>query len=190
MHGEGHGGSDSIAGESRLRHSDQPTQSVDQPVAGELLPIHEIFRRLSSLVGQSFPDVGITQDRNRGAALHRLVCQRLGYQDYQDNGQFPDVRHQLLEVKLQTSPTIDLGLVLPDSIGAVKGVHAIAGDTPPRNCDTRYAIFCANIDGNLVRLHTLLLTTGQDFFNHFRQFQGKVQNSKIQIPLPRSLFGE
>lgn len=163
---------------------------VDQPVAGELLPIQEIFRRLSPLVGHSFPDAGITQDRNRGAALHRLVCQRLGYQDYQDNGQFPDVRHQLLEVKLQTSPTIDLGLALPDSIGAIKGVHALAGGIPPRNCDTRYAIFCANIAFDQVQLHSLYLTTGEDFFNHFRQFQGKVQNSKIQIPLPRSLFGE
>lgn len=163
---------------------------VDQPVAGELLPIQEIFRRLAPLIGHSFPDVGITQDRNRGAALHRLVCERLGYQDYQDNGQFPDVRHQLLEVKLQTSPTIDLGLVLPDSIGAVKGVHAIVGDIPPRNCDTRYAIFCASIAADRVCLHSLFLTTGEDFFNHFRQFQGKVQNSKIQIPLPRALFGE
>ena len=39
----------------------------------------------------------------------------LGYSRYEDKGQFPDIRHQLLEVKLQTSPTIDLGLVLPSS---------------------------------------------------------------------------
>ena len=60
-------------------------------------------------------DTGFDQERNRGAELHKLVCQRLGYLDYRDDGQFPDVRHQLLEVKLQSSPTIDLGLVCPDS---------------------------------------------------------------------------
>ena len=88
---------------------------VYHPQAGQLLPIKEIFDRLKSLIGQTFDDIGYDQERNRGAALHRLVCKCLGYNDYRDDGQFPDVRHQLLEVKLQTSPTIDLGLVCPDS---------------------------------------------------------------------------
>jgi len=88
---------------------------VNHPQSGQLLPIEEIFDKLQSLVGVRFKDIGYDQERNRGAALHRLVCQRLGYASYRDDGQFPDVRHQLLEVKLQTSPTIDLGLVCPDS---------------------------------------------------------------------------
>lgn len=162
---------------------------TDQPSAHNLLPIAEIFRRLSPLVGQRFPDAGRLQDRNRGADLHRLVCQLLGYESYQDNGQFPDIRHQLLEVKLQTSGTIDLGLVLPESIGAVRGVHAL-GNTQPRHCDTRYALFAATVDAESVLLTHLYVVTGADFFNHFRQFQGNVVNQKIQIPLPRSLFGE
>jgi len=86
---------------------------VNHPTGGQLLPIREIFERLSELVGGSFADIGYGQERNRGAELHRLVCQHLGYNDYRDDGRFPDIRHQLLEVKLQTSPTIDLGLVSP-----------------------------------------------------------------------------
>ena len=135
----------------------------------------------------SFVDPGKDQERNRGAALHGLVCQRLGYNRYEDNGQFPDIKHQLLEVKLQTSPTIDLGLVQPSSderldLKQLAGFH-------PRHCDTRYAIFCATTDGKNVILTNLIVTTGYDFFTRFRRFEGKVTNGKIQIPLPRNFFG-
>lgn len=111
---------------------------VNHPEAGQLLPIHEIFERLSGLVCTKFVDRGYDQERNRGAELHRLVCQHLGYGDYRDDGQFPDVRHQLLEVKLQTSPTIDLGLVCPNSTEALD-VPQIGG-RQIRHCDTRYAL--------------------------------------------------
>jgi len=84
---------------------------TDYPDHGALLPIQTIFEKLTPLIGQRFADSGYDQERNRGAELHRLICQALGYATYQDNGQFPDVLHQLLEVKLQTSRTIDLGLV-------------------------------------------------------------------------------
>jgi hypothetical protein len=159
---------------------------IDEPSSGDLLPISEIFKRLAPLVGLSFADPGIDQERNRGAALHRLVCQHLGYSRYEDKGQFPDVRHQLLEVKLQTSPTIDLGLVLPSSedrldIQQLDSHH-------PRHCDTRYAIFFAGTDGRIVTLSHLFVTTGADFFGRFRRFEGKVMNGKIQIPLPRYFF--
>ena len=59
------------------------------PKAGEILPIQVLFERLKTLVGSQFKDSGFDQERNRGAALHRLVCQVLGYASYQDDGQFP-----------------------------------------------------------------------------------------------------
>ncbi len=159
---------------------------VDEPESDFLMPILEIFRCLSKLVGKSFVDPGMDQERNRGAALHRLICECLGYSRYEDTGQFPDIRHQLLEVKLQTSPTIDLGLVLPSSEEPLD-VQRV-GDHQPRHCDTRYAIFYAETDGKQVTLTHLYLTTGADFFTRFRRFEGKVTNGKIQIPLPRDFF--
>lgn len=159
---------------------------VNHPAAGQLLPIREIFERLSGLVGASFADRGYDQERNRGAELHRLVCQHLGYGDYRDDGQFPDVRHQLLEVKLQTSPTIDLGLVCPNSTEALD-VPKIEG-RQIRHCDARYALFYAETDGDNVTLTHFLLTTGERFFGRFPQFQGKVLNKKLQIPLPGDFF--
>ena len=165
---------------------DTTVSPIDEPEAGALLPIAEIFERLSPLIGVSFADPGMDQERNRGAALHRLVCERLGYSRYEDNGQFPDVRHQLLEVKLQTSGTIDLGLVLPSSEGRVD-IRQL-GNHHPRHCDTRYALFYAATNGTVVTLTHLLVVTGADFFSRFRQFEGRVTNGKIQIPLPRSFF--
>jgi hypothetical protein len=159
---------------------------VDHPEAGEILPIQVLFSRLSLLVGQTFADAGYDQERNRGTALHRLVCSVLGYAGYGDDGQFPDVRHQLLEVKLQTSPTIDLGLVRPDS-SAPLDVPMIQGQQI-RHCDVRYAVFYAASAGGTVRLTHFFLTTGQAFFTRFRQFQGKVLNTKRQIRLPTNFF--
>ena len=159
---------------------------VNRPVEGQLLSIGELFERLRPIVGQQFADSGYDQERNRGAEVHRLVCEHLGYADYHDDGQFPDVRHQLLEVKLQTSPTIDLGLVCPDS-GEALDVPNIHG-RQIRHCDVRYALFYGETDGTYVTLTHFFLTTGEKFFSRFRQFQGKVLNRKLQIPLPNDFF--
>jgi hypothetical protein len=162
------------------------TSPVQEPRSGELRPILEIFERLSPLVGQTFADPGMDQERNRGAALHGMACLALGYSRYEDTGQFPDIKHQLLEIKLQTSPTIDLGLVEPSSEEFLD-VQKL-GDTQPRHCDTRYAMFYAVTDGKTVTLTHLFVTTGEKFFTRFRKFGGKVINGKIQIPLPRNFF--
>jgi len=159
---------------------------ISYPAAGELLPIKTLFERLSSLVGEAFDDAGYDQERNRGAALHRLACKALGYSTYQDDGRFPDIRHQLLEVKLQTSPTIDLGLVRPDSTGALDTPKAAGRQL--RHCDVRYAVFCGNTQKGRVRITHVIVTTGEAFFKRFPQFQGAVLNKKLQIPLPAGFF--
>ena len=172
-----------VSSVANLRHVASP---ISYPQAGTLLSISILFERLSSLVGQSFLDAGTDQERNRGAALHRLVCAVLGYDGYQDDGQFPDVRHQLLEVKLQTSPTIDLGLVRPNS-GELLDVPMIQR-TQIRHCDVRYGIFYGHVAAGSVYIDNFFLTTGEGFFNRFPQFQGKVLNGKLQIPLPSDFF--
>ena len=171
---------------SSQQNNNASTSPIKEPMSGELLPIKDIFDKLSTLVGTEFNDPGIDQERNRGAALHRLVCEKLGDSRYEDKGQFPDIRHQLLEVKLQTSPTIDLGLIQPNSeipldVNSTASINA-------RHCDTRYAIFCAKTDGVKVTLTHLYLITGLDFYSRFKRFEGKVANGKIQIPLPSNFF--
>lgn len=160
--------------------------SIDCPEIGKILPIKEVFARLSLLIGKSFNDPGSVQERNRGAGLHKLICRALGYGDSRDAGCFPDIPHQLLEVKLQTSPTIDLGLVRPNDMALLEipegnGIRA-------RHCDVRYAVFYGETDGKKVKLNYLCLVTGEQFFSRFPQFQGRVLNKKLQIPLPWDFF--
>jgi hypothetical protein len=114
------------------------------------------------------------------------VCQSLGYSTYADDGRFPDVRNQLLEVKLQTAPTIDLGLICPNSRDPLD-IPSLSG-RQLRHCDVRYALFYATTSGTRVTISHLFLTTGEAFFSRFPQFQGKVLNKKLQIPLPANFF--
>ena len=159
---------------------------VDTPAYGSFLSIAELFRRLSAMIGETFADAGHDQERNRGADLHRAICRAIGYSDYQDDGTFPDITAQIVEVKLQTSPTIDLGLVTPDSTAELD-LPAV-GEERLRHCDVRYAIFYGETDGMTVTLTQLVLVTGKDFFDRFTRFGGKVLNKKLQIPLPSDFF--
>jgi len=161
---------------------------TDDPISGSVMPIQSVFDHLKTLVGCSFVNAGFHQERNRGAELHRLVCKALGYQSYADDGQFPDVCNQLLEVKLQTAPTIDLGLVEPASKEPLDLNDFPEGTV--RHCDVRYAVFGAEHVGDHVKLSHLVLTTGEKFFSRFPRFEGKVLNKKLQIPLPQGFFGK
>ena len=172
--------------------NDDADLSADHPTAlprpSALLSIRSLFGKLRGLIGTSFPDPGRNQERNRGATLHHLVCRRLGYREYADDGRFPDIRNQLLEVKLQSSATIDLRLVDPHSeapldMPSVDGVQV-------RHCDVRYAVFSATTDGVDVVLTGLAVTTGEMFFARFAPFEGRVLNKKLQITLPPTLYGD
>lgn len=162
------------------------SDAEDIPKRGTVLPIEGVYKLLQKLVGSKIEFEGLDQERLRGAELHSYVCSALGYGEYSDSGTFPDVPNQLLEVKLQTSPTIDLGLVLPNSTGLIGDMEELG----IRHCDVRYAVFYGRKIGMKVQLDYLLLCNGQEFFNHFSQFEGKEINSKIQIPLPKDFFNK
>lgn len=158
---------------------------TEMPVPGKVLPIHILFKKLKPLIGKSFMDTGVDQERTRGGQLHKLVCSALGYSDFSDSGQFPDIPNQLIEVKLQTSPTIDLGAILPDS---KKPIESISLNFPVSPRDVRYVIFYGVIKGGRVQIGNLYMATGQDFFDRFPRMEGNVVNRKLQIPLPGTLF--
>ena len=159
---------------------------IDYPEPGSLMPIGRLFDLLKPLVGRSFDDPGILQERIRGGVLHGLVGAALGYRKHADNGNSPDIRHQLLEVKLQTSQTIDLGAISPDS-GGFLDCPAL-GVTKVLYQDVRYAVCFGTISGKRVHLTGLVLVTGRDFFATFERCGGLVINAKYQLPLPREFF--
>jgi hypothetical protein len=146
-----------------------------------LLPITKVFKRLQSLVGSAIESAGTDQERNRGAALHHAVSQRLGAV-VPDSGQFPDILDQLVEVKLQTAGTIDLGLVCPDSTEPLASLPGF------QHCDVRYAVFYGTLSGRTVVIDHVVVSTGAAFFVFFRRFEGKIKNTKIQLHLPSDFF--
>lgn len=154
------------------------------PRKNQLLRISEIYDRLLPMVGKSISYLNALQERNRGAELHAMICNHLGYSIYEDNGTYPDIANQLLEVKLQTSPTIDLGLHSP-----IDGEQIVTIDgTTFYSEDIRYAIFDGEVIGEKVILKNLYLVTGEDFTSYFPLFKGKGTNAKIQLPLPMNFF--
>ena len=156
------------------------------PGRESILPIGVVFERLKSLVGKKFKDPGLLQDRNRGSNLHDMVCQELGFDQYADDGRFPDISQQILEVKMQTSTTIDLGIALPSDDSAIDFPKIENRQILYR--DVRYALFYGNTNGSKVQLTHLFVTTGEDFFDRFKQFGGKTLNEKIQIKIPDGFF--
>lgn len=158
-------------------------QAPPRQLGAQFLPIATLYTKLQGLVGTDVEDPGRDQERNRGAELHKRVAAIVGVSGYKDNGQFPDVIEQLLEVKLQTQETIDLGIIQPGDPTVLSTLPPFAAE------DVRYAVFYARSVGvGRVRIDAVVVSTGQAFFQHFRLFGGKVKNSKLQIPLPRDFF--
>lgn len=154
------------------------------PAPNQLLPIQEVFNRLLPMVGHSINYLNSLQERNRGAELHAMICQHLGYSMYEDDGTYPDIANQLIEIKLQTSPTIDLGLHSPEDGASIVTI----GNTTFTSEDVRYVIFDGAVEGHHVRLNRLYVVSGYEFTNYFPMFQGRRQNAKIQLPLPFDFF--
>lgn len=166
--------------------SETDTDTVQSLMAttrcSHLVPIDGLYSRLVGLEGTVFENPGHDQERLRGALLHALVQEALGEEEFTDSGQFPDVPSQLLELKLQMSATIDLGLISPDSS------EQLGTKCDALHRDIRYAVYFATLRDNDVRLDHVIVITGADFFKFFRRFEGNIVNQKIQIPLPEELF--
>lgn len=155
----------------------------------DLLPVELAFVRLKPLLGTLIENPGADQERNRGWALHKLVSKQFDLAKAEDDGQVPDVLPQLMELKLQTSPTVDLGLVSPGSDEVISDFNnsELAG---LKFADIRYAIFYGTPVGDKIRLDHLVVTSGADFFCFFKRLEGNVVNKKNQIRLPKGFFGD
>ena len=52
----------------------------------------------------------------------------------------------------------------------------------------RYAVFYGSLASNGVTVEQVVLASGENFFTYFQRFEGKVKNTKLQIPLPGDFF--
>lgn len=161
---------------------------TDAPCAGSILPMPELIERIKPLVGKQFK--APARERVRGDLLHREVALLLGYPAHSDSGRFPDILHQLLEVKAQFSETIDLGQVDPISTDTLVGANPMSVENPfiPRRCDVRYVVFLLENKKNMMCIKGLLVSNGENFYKTFKKMGGTGVNAKQQIHLPKSYF--
>ena len=172
-----------------ILQEDQNPQSPlikEQPDPAYLFTHNEIEHALNTLVGRKFDNPGTGQERNIGQTLEREIAKALGYQHYQqtDTGDYPDLLHQLIEVKFQFSGTIDLGNHLPTDQSSIE---ASWNEWNITSRDIRYIVALMEKDthGDFI-VDSIVITSGEKFNQYFSIGEGK--NFKVQIPIPSSIM--
>lgn len=156
---------------------DKNTSIKDEP--GKVLPLEAIDNRVrDKLIGEKL-NVELST-KQRGQQLERLVAYQLGYKVTGDglDGGYPDIRNQMLEVKVQDSPTIDLGKYSPQF------EEIINSDFTTRTI--RYLI--ALTDATNGQIEGVIICPGEELGKHFTYVADK--SFKCQRSIPMSFFNE
>lgn len=149
----------------------------DEP--DKVLPIEAIDERITDkLVGQKL-DIALST-KQRGQQLERMVAYQLGYKEIKEGleGGYPDIRNQMLEVKVQDSPTIDLGKYSPQFEEQINDKFTTR--------TIRYLIALTNVmDG---AIDGLIMCPGEELGKYFTYVAEK--SFKCQRSIPMSFFDE
>lgn len=118
--------------------------------------------------------------KQKGQQLERLVAYQLGYKKTQERleGGYPDIRNQMLEVKVQDSPTIDLGKYSPQFEEQI--------DVGFTTRTIRYLI--ALTDSRSGSIDGVVLCPGEELGKNFTYVAEK--SFKCQRSIPMSFFEE
>lgn len=179
-----------LAEKSRLivQESQDPESPLikQPPTPTSFLTNNEIAQALKTLLGAEFANLGTGQERSMGQTLEKEIIKALGYQSYQqtDTGDYPDLLHQLIEVKFQFRDTIDLGKHLPIDSSPIEASWNKWKITPQ---EIRYivALMEQNAHGNFI-VDSIVITSGEKFNEYFSISEGT--NFKVQISVPLSIM--
>jgi hypothetical protein len=158
-----------------------PPQSgmLEEPDIKELYSISLIKKMVAEkLIGQKL-EPGAT--KTRGQFLERKVLKLLGYNANENEllcGGFPDIRNQLLEVKVQDSPTVDLGKFSPEKEKIIIEKKNLT------TFDVRYLIALTNPKTNIIE--GVILSPGARLGELFSYVSGT--SYKCQRTIPISFF--
>ena len=135
---------------------------------------------LSKLVAKKLlgTNLKLTDTKNRGQLLERAVMTLLGYNSPSGllSGGFPDIPNQLLEVKVQDSPTIDLGKYSPEF------EEIIFSNITTK--DIRYLIALTN--SRTKKVESVVLVSGKELGETFTFVSAT--SFKCQRSIPMSFF--
>ncbi len=152
----------------------------DEPAVGHLLASAVLRDAIVPHVLGTRLDAAPT--KNRGQALESLVAHHLSYRPTNREllaGGYPDIRNQALEIKVQDSPTVDLGQFSPQFKVDVPGSPGLTTE------DIRY--FIALTDATTGVVKGLVLCPGFHLGAHFSYVSNT--SYKCQRSIPMSFFG-
>ncbi|RAN55761.1 nuclease [Dolosigranulum pigrum] len=146
----------------------------DNPTNDKVLKlefIYEIVR--DKLIGVKLDDMAT---KNRGQNLELLIAKLLGYTEKKSSvlaGGYPDIRNQMLEIKVQDSPTVDLGRYSPQFEEEILNNFTTSS--------MRYLIALTNPKTGIVE--GAVLCPGKDLGKHFTYISDSSFKSQRSIPM-------
>ena len=164
-----------------ITHDYIPPKSgmLEEPELKELFSIGLLKKIVAEkLIGQKLDSVAT---KTRGQSLERKVLELLGYETKENAllyGAFPDIRNQLLEVKVQDSPTVDLGKFSPE-----KEEIVIEGKNLT-TFDVRYLIALTNAKTEIIE--GIILSPGSKLGELFSYVSS--ESYKCQRTIPMAFF--
>ena len=171
---------------SQEDHNPQSPLIKEQPNLTYLFTHSELEQALGSLIGKKFDNLTRKQEREIGQILEKEIIKTLGYQHYQqtDSGDYPDLLHQLAEVKFQFRGTIDLGKHLPNNQSSIE---ADWNNWNITSREIRYVVVLIEQDeqNNFV-VDSIVITSGADFARYFTLCEGT--NEKVQLQIPSAVM--
>ena len=147
----------------------------DEP--NKVLSIKTIDERITDKLLNKKLDITLST-KQKGQQLERMVAYQLGYKHIQEEleGGYPDIRNQMLEIKVQDCATIDLGKYSPQF------EEQITDDFTTRM--VRYLIALTNAkDGTI---DGVIICPGEELGKHFTYVGDK--SFKCQRSIPMSFF--
>lgn len=156
-----------------------PTACIsDEPESKKIMSLDNIKKKVvNSLIGKKLV---ISDTKTKGQSLERLVADLLGYGAEESlSGSFPDIKNQLLEVKVQDSPTVDLGMYSPSNPVLINKTMGLTTE------DVRYLIALTDKEGFI---KGLILSAGK-FLGDTFSFVSDT-NYKCQRQIPMSFFND
>ena len=151
----------------------------DDPVYGEIIPIEAIANIAEDSLLNTTIETAAT--KNRGQSLELRIIRMLGY-NVPDGvrlvGGYPDLPNQALEIKIQESPTVDLGRYSPQF------EEVVFPDAGITTSSMRYLIALMNERTDSVA--GIVLCSGRELGYYFTYVADK--SFKCQRSIPMSFF--
>jgi hypothetical protein len=158
----------------------KPENDFNQiPNKNEVYALDIIFEKVAKkLIGKK---INAAATKTRGQYLELLTLELLGYEINENNlleGGYPDIRNQLLEIKIQDAQTVDLGKYSPEFDEMVISELNITSK------DIRYLIALTDKNDEIIK--GIILCSGEELINHFVFVAD--QSYKCQRSIPMNFF--